>query len=94
MKGDAPRITHPQSAINKITRQVGSARRIHVHHANVFHAFVMTGCACLNISLAISLVSTSGRGAGAALASLAGAFSTLGGAALRIEAGMVRFAPQ
>lgn len=87
MNGNVLTTTQTQIPSATMTRQVGSNRRNHVHHANVFHACVMTGCACLNISLA----STSGLGVGV---NIAGVFSTLGGAAVRMAAGMLRFAPQ
>ena len=87
MTGNALKIAQEQIATKMITRQVGNSRRSHVHHAYVFHALATTGCACRSNSLAsISWVGTGGA--------FAGAFSTLGGAAFRIEAGMVRFAPQ
>ncbi len=87
MKGNKVIAAQEQIPTTMMTRHVGNTRRIHVHHANVFHALATMGCACLNNSLA----SISGLGAGA---TFAGPFSTLGGAALRIEAGMARFAPQ
>lgn len=75
-----------QTPINAMMRQAGSARRIHVQDAYAFHAWVATGWAFRNNSLA----SISGAGADAAGADGLSAF----GAALRIEAGMIRFAPQ
>ncbi len=87
MNGNALKIAHVQIPITTTTKHAGNTRRIHVHNAYAFHALTATGCACRNISLA----SISGRGAGAALS---GIFSALGGASLRMDAGMVRFAPQ